>query len=150
MIAFLIQKCDVQRFIKFPMFFSQLSECKNHISGTYSFSEPQYCRCCLYKFSDFSSFFSTSSSSSVVVSLFVWVICSSNSFLMFCPFGILCKLTRFVFSPGFSFWMICLVCITTNRWSQSSETGGIALKLKCRQYPAIHTIYSLSNCTISN
>ena len=24
------------------------------------------------------------------------------------------------------------------------------LKLKCRQYPAIHTDYSCSNCTISN
>ena len=26
----------------------------------------------------------------------------------------------------------------------------LALKLKCRQYPAIHTNYSCSNCTISN
>ena len=25
-----------------------------------------------------------------------------------------------------------------------------SLKLKCRQYPAIHTNYSCSNCTISN
>ena len=28
--------------------------------------------------------------------------------------------------------------------------GKEELKLKCRQYPAIHTNYSCSNCTISN
>ena len=70
--------------------------------------------------------FSTSSSSSVVVSLFFWVICSLNSFLMFSPFARLCKLIRFFFSAGFSLLMVCLVCITTSRWSESSETHGIA------------------------
>ena len=28
--------------------------------------------------------------------------------------------------------------------------SGSGLKLKCRQYPAIHTNYRCSNCTISN
>ena len=33
---------------------------------------------------------------------------------------------------------------------QPNLTVTITLKLKCRQYPAIHTNYSCSNCTISS
>ena len=73
--------------------------------------------------------FSTSSSSSVVLALFFRAICSSNFFLMVSPFARLCRLTLFFFSAGFSFLMVCPVCITTSRWSECSETDGIALTL---------------------
>ena len=43
---------------------------------------------------------------------------------MFSPFARLCKLTRFIFSVGFSFLMVCLVSITTSRWSEANETDG--------------------------
>ena len=38
-----------------------------------------------------------------------------------------------------------LPSLAKRRWTESTEDD---LKLKCRQYPAIHTNYSCSNCTI--
>ena len=69
----------------------------------------------------------------ILLLLLFGAICSSNFFLMVSPFARLCRLTVFFFSAGFSFLVVCLVCITHSRWSESSETDGIALTLQTRQ-----------------
>ena len=44
----------------------------------------------------------------------------------------------------------CRNCVVLMRCGDTVSDIFIMFKLKCRQYPAIHTNYSCSNCTISN
>ena len=91
----------------------------------------KYIRCSLYQFSYLSSVFQHIHPPCACP---VFPNCSANYFLIVSPFARLCRLTLFFFPAGFSFWMVCLVCITTSRWSESSETDGKAITLQTLQY----------------